>query len=57
MLAIFDKEVRRECERPRLQRQALPGLVRYMPLDEGRGGSFIGWSNAVWQDGRVVSAA
>jgi hypothetical protein len=54
MLAIFDKEVRRECERPRLQRQALPGLVRYMPLEEGRGGSFISWSNLTAENADAV---
>ena len=45
MLAIFDQEVRRECERPHKQRQALPGLVRYTPMDGGSGGSFISWSD------------
>jgi GNAT superfamily N-acetyltransferase len=45
MLAFFDKEIRRECERPGKRRQALPGLVRYMPVDGGRGGSFISWSD------------
>jgi len=45
MLAIFDKEVRRECERPHKQRQALLNLVRYTPLDGGSGGSFISWSD------------
>lgn len=44
MLAFFDKEIRRECERPGKRRQALPGLVRYTPLDGGSGGSFISWS-------------
>ena len=45
MLAFFDKEVRRECERPGKRRQALPDLVRYTPLDGGSGGSFISWSD------------
>lgn len=45
MLAIFNQEVRRECERPRMRRQALPDLVRYTPLDGGSGGSFISWSD------------
>ena len=45
MLAIFDKEVRRECQRPGKQRQVLPQLVRYTPLDGGSGGSFISWSD------------
>jgi hypothetical protein len=45
MLAIFNKEIRRECERPNKQRQVLPSIVRYTPLDGGSGASFISWSD------------
>ena len=45
MLAIFNKEIRRECERPNKQRQVLPNIVRYTPMDGGSGGSFISWSD------------
>jgi hypothetical protein len=47
MLAIYDKEVRRECERTRKRRQVLPQLVRYTPVDEGSSGSFICWSDLI----------
>ena len=45
MLAIFNKEIRSECERPNQQRQVLPNIVRYTPLDGGSGASFISWSD------------
>jgi hypothetical protein len=45
MLAIFDKEVRRECERKHKRRQVLPQLVQYTPVDGVSGGSFISWSD------------
>jgi hypothetical protein len=57
MLAIFDKEVRRECERLYKQRQALPQLVRYMPAEGVSGASFISWSDltADTADGAIQS--
>ena len=45
MLAIFDKEVRRECEWTRMRRDVLPHLVRYVLTDVGHGGGFISWSH------------
>ena len=45
MLAIFDKEVRRECEWTRMRREALPQLVRYTLTGVGNGGGYISWSN------------
>ncbi|PKN83603.1 MAG: hypothetical protein CVU46_16505 [Chloroflexi bacterium HGW-Chloroflexi-8] len=44
MLAIFDKEVRRECEWTRMRRDVLPNLVRYTLTDVGHGGGHISWS-------------
>jgi hypothetical protein len=44
MLAIFEKEVRRECEWMRMRREALPHLVRYTLTGVGHGGGFISWS-------------
>lgn len=45
MLAIFDKEVRRECEWTRMRRDVFPHLVRYVLTDVGNGGGFISWSH------------
>jgi hypothetical protein len=45
MLAIFDKEVRRECEWTRMRREVLPRLVRYTLTGVGKGGGFISWSD------------
>ena len=45
MLAIFDKEVRRECEWTRMRRDVLPNLVRYTLTDVGHGGGHISWSD------------
>jgi len=44
LLAIFDREVRRECEWTRMRREVLPAVVRY--TEEGRpdGGGFISWA-------------
>jgi lysozyme family protein len=39
--AIFDKEIRRECEWTRMRRDLLPHLVRYTLTDVGQGGGFI----------------
>lgn len=44
MLAIFDREVRRECEWTRMRRDVLPNLVRYVETDNPNGGGFISWS-------------
>jgi hypothetical protein len=44
MLAIFDQEVRRECEWTRMQREVLPQLVRYTLTGVGNGGGYISWS-------------
>ena len=44
ILAIFDKEVRRECEWTRMRREVLPNLVRYVLTDIGNGGGLISWS-------------
>lgn len=44
MLAIFDREVRRECEWTRMRREVLPNLVRYTEIDNPDGGGFISWS-------------
>ena len=44
ILAIFNKEVRRECEWTRMRREALPRLVRYTLTGIGNGGGFISWS-------------
>ena len=43
MLEIFDREVRRECEWTRMQREALPDIVRYTEMDSPDGG-YISWS-------------
>jgi GNAT superfamily N-acetyltransferase len=45
LLAIFDKEVRRECEWTRMRRDVLPNLVRYTLIDVGHGGGHISWSD------------
>jgi GNAT superfamily N-acetyltransferase len=45
MLAIFEKEVRRECEWTRMRREVLPHLVRYTLTQVGNGGGHISWSN------------
>lgn len=45
LLAIFDKEVRRECEWTRMRRDVLPHLVRYTLNEVGYGGGFISWSD------------
>ena len=45
LLAIFDKEVRRECEWTRMRRDVLPNLVRYTLTDVGHGGGHISWSD------------
>ncbi len=45
MLAIFDREVRRECEWTRMRREVLPNIVRYTEIDNPEGGSFISWSS------------
>lgn len=45
MLAIFDKEVRRECEWTRMHREVLPNIVRYTLTGVGNGGGFISWSD------------
>jgi GNAT superfamily N-acetyltransferase len=44
MLAIFDREVRRECEWTRMEREEFPTLVRYTEMDNPKGGGFISWS-------------
>ena len=44
ILAIFDKEVRRECEWTRMRREVLPQLVRYTLTGVGDGGGYISWS-------------
>ena len=43
MMEIFDREVRRECEWTRMQREALPDIVRYTEMDSPDGG-YISWS-------------
>lgn len=45
ILAIFDKEVRRECEWTRMRREVLPNLVRYTLTGVGYGGGHVSWSN------------
>ena len=45
MLAIFDQEVRRECEWTRMRREPLPQVVRYVLTDVGHGGGYISWSD------------
>jgi len=45
LLAIFDKEVRRECEWTRMRRDVLPNLVRYTLTDVGHGGGHVSWSD------------
>ena len=45
ILAIFNKEVRRECEWTRMRREVLPRLVRYTLTGVGYGGGFISWSD------------
>lgn len=45
MLAIFDKEVRRECEWTRMRRDILPNIVRYTLTDVGHGSGHISWSD------------
>lgn len=45
LLAIFDKEVRRECEWTRNRRDVLSNLVRYTLIDVGYGGGHISWSD------------
>ena len=45
ILAIFDKEVRQECEWTRMRRDVLPQLVRYTLTEVGNGGGYISWSN------------
>ena len=45
MLAIFDREVRRECEWTRMRREVLPNIVRYTEIDNPEGGGFISWSS------------
>ena len=44
MLAIFDREVRRECEWTRMEREVFPNLVRYTETDNPNGSGFISWS-------------
>ena len=44
ILAIFNKEVRQECEWTRMRREVLPHLVRYILTDVGNGGGLISWS-------------
>lgn len=44
ILAIFNKEVRQECEWTRMRREVLPHLVRYILTDVGNGGGSISWS-------------
>lgn len=45
MLEIFDRELRRECEWSRMQREALPNVVRHVPEGAGTGEGLISWSN------------
>lgn len=45
ILAIFEREVRRECEWTRMRREVLPNLVRYTETDNPEGGGFISWSD------------
>jgi GNAT superfamily N-acetyltransferase len=45
ILAIFNKEVRQDCEWTRMRREALPHLVRYILTDVGNGGGLISWSD------------
>ena len=45
LLAIFDSEVRRECEWTRMQRETFPNLVRYTSQEPGRDSGFISWTN------------
>lgn len=45
ILAIFDKEVRRECEWTRMRRDVLPNLVRYTLTGVGYGGGHVSWSD------------
>jgi len=45
ILAIFNKEVRRECVWTRTRREVLPNLVRYVLTGTGSGGGFISWSD------------
>lgn len=54
ILAIFNKEVRRECERPYKRHQVLPQLVRYTPVDGSSGGSFISWSDLTAESADVA---
>ena len=44
MLAIFEREVRRECAWTRMTREELPFLVRYTNLSTGTRGGYISWS-------------
>jgi GNAT superfamily N-acetyltransferase len=45
MLAIFDKNVRRECEWTRMRRDVFPNLVRYTLTNVGHGGGYVSWSD------------
>jgi hypothetical protein len=45
MLAVFDREVRRECQWTRMRREALPRVVRYTLTEVGVGGGYISWSD------------
>jgi hypothetical protein len=45
MLAIFDREVRQQCEWTRMRRDVLPNVVRYVKTGVGVGGGDVSWSN------------
>jgi GNAT superfamily N-acetyltransferase len=45
LLAIFDLEVRQNCEWTRMRREVLPNVVRHILEGVGVGGGFVSWSH------------
>ncbi len=45
LLAIYDREVRQECQWTRMRREEVPGIVRHVLTGTGHGGGYVSWSD------------